>query len=86
MLNSLPHREMICGYGEILKHSLISDRKFGLFLSGGTDSTALVLYAKEILKKNFDVFTYDFHNYDNGESVKSEKIAKSLNLKFMRPV
>ncbi len=27
MLNSLPKREMICGYGEILKHSIISNRK-----------------------------------------------------------
>ena len=32
ILNSLPHREMICGYGEILKHSLILDRKFFLWL------------------------------------------------------
>ena len=28
ILKSLPRREMISGYGEILKHSLISDRKF----------------------------------------------------------
>tara|TARA_A100001011_G_C14295673_1_gene838302 strand:+ start:559 stop:1668 length:1110 start_codon:yes stop_codon:yes gene_type:complete len=27
-LNSLPKREMICGYAEILKHSLIGDKKF----------------------------------------------------------
>jgi len=32
-LNSLPRREMICGYGEILKHSLILDRSFFLWLS-----------------------------------------------------
>jgi len=31
-LNSLPRREMICGYAEILKHSLILDRKFFLWL------------------------------------------------------
>jgi len=31
-LNSLPKREMICGYGEILKHSLILDRKFFFWL------------------------------------------------------
>ena len=31
-LKSLPRREMICGYGEILKHSLISDRNFFLWL------------------------------------------------------
>ena len=33
MLNSLPSKEMICGYGEILKHSLILDKKFFLWLS-----------------------------------------------------
>ena len=32
-LNTLPHKEMICGYGEILKHSLILNRKFFLWLS-----------------------------------------------------
>ena len=32
-LKSLPKREMICGYGEILKHSLISDKNFFLWLN-----------------------------------------------------
>ncbi len=31
-LNSLPKREVVCGYGEILKHSLIDDIKFFYFL------------------------------------------------------
>ena len=31
-LITLPKREIICGYGEILKHSLILDRKFFLWL------------------------------------------------------
>ena len=33
LLSSLPRREMICGYGEILKHSLILDKRFFLWLS-----------------------------------------------------
>ena len=33
VLNSLPKREIVCGYGEILKHSLISDRKFFFWLN-----------------------------------------------------
>ena len=33
ILKSLPQREMISGYGEILKHSLISDKKFFFWLS-----------------------------------------------------
>ena len=32
LLNSLTRREMICGYSEILKHSLILDKKFFLWL------------------------------------------------------
>ncbi len=31
-LKSLPKREMICGYAEMLKHALISDKKFFIFL------------------------------------------------------
>jgi len=33
IINSLPYREKICGYSEILKHSLILDRKFFYWLS-----------------------------------------------------
>ena len=32
-LNSLPKREMICGYGEILKHSIVSSKKNFEYLS-----------------------------------------------------
>ena len=32
-LKSLPKRELICGYGEILKHAIIADRKFFTFLN-----------------------------------------------------
>jgi len=31
-LKSLPKREIICGYGEVLKHAIIADRKFFNFL------------------------------------------------------
>ena len=31
-LKSLPKRELVCGYGEILKHALIADKKFFTFL------------------------------------------------------
>ena len=33
LLDSLPQRELICGYGEILKHSLILNKKFFLWLN-----------------------------------------------------
>ena len=32
-LKSLPKREIVCGYGEVLKHALIKDKKFFLFLN-----------------------------------------------------
>ena len=32
-LKSLPKREIVCGYGEILKHAIISDKKFFIFLN-----------------------------------------------------
>ena len=32
-LKSLPKRELICGYGEILKHAIIADKKFFTFLN-----------------------------------------------------
>ena len=31
-LKSLPKREIVCGYGEILKHAIIADKKFFSFL------------------------------------------------------
>ena len=69
-----------------VSNHLEGDRNFGLFLSGGTDSTMLALYAKEISKKNFNIFTYDFLNSNVGESIKSQKIAKELNLVFNKVV
>ena len=35
-LNSLPKKEMICGYAEILKHSIIKDKNFFLWLKKNT--------------------------------------------------
>ena len=35
---SLPKKEMICGYAEILKHSIIKDKKFFNWLEKNTKS------------------------------------------------
>ena len=35
-INSLPKKEMICGYAEILKHSIIKDKKFFSWLKKNT--------------------------------------------------
>ncbi len=48
-LKSLPKREMICGYAEILKHSLISDKKFFIFLKNNFKS--ILNLRKNIIKK-----------------------------------
>ena len=37
-LKTLPRREMICGYGEILKHSLIANKKFYNFLNKNSEN------------------------------------------------
>ena len=36
-LRSLPYREIICGYGEILKHSIIANKRFYFFLNKNID-------------------------------------------------
>ena len=38
LLKSLPKREIICGFAEILKHSIINDKKFFNFLKKNTNS------------------------------------------------
>ena len=48
-LNSLPKKEMVCGYAEILKHSIIKDKKFFDWLKKNT---------KNILLKKSKELTY----------------------------
>ena len=48
-LNTLPHRELVCGYGEILKHSLILNKKFFLWLKKN---------GNKIIKKNKNILKY----------------------------
>ena len=63
-----------------INNHLISDRKIGIFLSGGTDSTVLTNIISKKLNYKLKTFTYDFENNHNlGESIKANKIAKSFN-------
>ena len=48
-ISSLPEKEMICGYAEILKHSIIKDKKFFSWLENNT---------KAILKKKISQLIY----------------------------
>ena len=53
LLKSLPKREIVCGYAEILKHSLIKDKNLFLFLKKKTKKILLLndeLLAKSIKK------------------------------------
>ena len=49
-LSSLPIREMVCGYGEILKHSLILDKKFFKWLTKN-GKQIIIDKNKNIIKK-----------------------------------
>jgi len=48
VLNSLPSREIICGYGEILKHSLIMNKKFFFWLMKNSKNILLKREKKAI--------------------------------------
>tara|TARA_B110000027_G_scaffold50635_1_gene55314 strand:+ start:3752 stop:5539 length:1788 start_codon:yes stop_codon:yes gene_type:complete len=66
---------------ESLNQHLISDKKIGLFLSGGIDSNALAAYYSKKLNYHMDTYTYDFINNKYGESFKAKNVAKQLGLK-----
>jgi len=52
-LKTLPHREIICGYGEILKHALIADKIFYKYLDANI-SNILTLKSPYIEKTIFE--------------------------------
>ena len=67
-INSLPKREIVCGYAEILKHSIIKDKKFFSWLEKNTNSILLkknseLTYA---IKKSCEIKLY-FVNRDVNE-------------------
>ena len=75
ILNSLPEREMICGYGEILKHALILDKKFFLWL---------VKNAKKIIgKKNKELLNLAIIK---SCKVKANVVNKDENEKYLRKI
>ena len=69
---------------ELLVHSidqhLISDRKIGFFLSGGTDSSALTSICTKNLNYFPNTYTCDFSKNEFGESQKAKEIAKKLKI------
>ena len=73
-LKTLPRREIICGYGEILKHSLIGDKKFYTFLNKNS---------KNILKRS-PVFLKKAIN--ESCKIKRKVVEKDENEKGLRKV
>ena len=60
---------------------LISDRKIGIFMSSGIDSTSLASLISQKTPYKLDSFTYDFKNSSNlGESYLAEKNAKKIGI------
>ena len=60
---------------------LISDRKIGVFMSSGIDSTSLASSISKKMKYKIDSFTYDFRkNHNLGESSLAELNAKKIGI------
>ncbi len=73
-LNSLPKREMICGYAEILKHSIIKDEKFFIWLEKNT---------KFVLTKKSRELT---HAIKRSCEIKMHFVKKDVNEKNLRMI
>mgnify|MGYP001171644410 CR=1 FL=1 len=73
-LNSLSRRQMICGYAEILKHSVINDKKFFHWLE---------LNTKRILNKKFNELIYAIKK---SCEIKSKIVNKDANEKNLRMI
>ena len=71
-LSSLPKKQMICGYAEILKHSIIKDLNFFNWLKKNT---------KEILNKNSDKLIFAIKK---SCSIKMYFVNKDVNEKGLR--
>ena len=71
-IKSLPKKEMICGYAEILKHSIIKDQKFFNWLEKNTKSILLKknLQLAYAIKKSCEIKTYFVTNDVNEKGLR----------------
>ena len=73
-LETLPNREIICGYAEILKHAIINDKKFFSWL---------VKHGLELVKKrNNNLMTYAIYKSCKVKAGIVEKDEKEKNLRM----
>lgn len=63
-----------------IRQHLISDVQVGSFLSGGMDSSLLVLKMKELNYKPIDAFTIGFKNWSQSEHFYARKVADRLEI------
>lgn len=63
-----------------IRQHLISDVQVGSFLSGGMDSSLLVLKMKELNYKPIDAFTIGFKNWSQSEHLYARKVADHLEI------
>ena len=71
-LNSLPKREIVCGYAEILKHAIIKDSKFFSWLKKNTNF---------ILSKNYSRIIYAIKK---SCQIKMDFVSKDVNERGLR--
>lgn len=69
-----------------VQQHLISDVQVGSFLSGGMDSSLLVLTMKELDYKPIDAFTIGFENWEQSEHFYARKVAEHLDIALSEEV
>ncbi len=77
ILKSLPKREIICGYAEIFKHSIISNKKFFLFLENNLNK---ILNLKKIFIEKAILESCKIKKKIVEKDEKESNLRKSLNL------
>ncbi len=69
-----------------IREHLVSDVQVGSFLSGGMDSSLLVLMMKELHYEPIDAFTIGFENWEQSEHFYAQKVAKQLGINLSEQV
>lgn len=65
---------------ESVRAHLVADVPFGVFLSGGVDSTLIAMYMQELLQRPVRAFCIGFEEQDYSELQYAQEAAKSLGL------
>jgi asparagine synthase (glutamine-hydrolysing) len=69
-------------FNDSIRKHLVSDKKIGLFLSGGTDSSLIAQQMKKNINYKTETFTYDFVNSKKfSEQMFAKSISRKLNFK-----